>query len=263
MVGVPEHHHRRATGRRTSDLDRVLDRFRPGREERGPLRVVARGKPVEGGGDLDESLVLGDQEARVGEALSLLLDAADDRRVGRTDARHRDPEARSMMWLPSTSTRMPPPARSTKTGIVTPRPLETSATRRTCSFCDRDLGCWWRGCDAVRAATCDSSVWWVVATLRRITAQVLVRSARKQAALVHSDQRAIRRIGSFTSGARPLRVHASGATAGRRRLDRRCRHRAPRGLARGDNATCCGARLGHARPVPTAHGGAGMRPPPR
>ena len=75
MVGVSEHDHGRATGCRTSDLDRVLDRLRTRREQRRPLRVVTRGQPVERRGYVDESLVLRDQEAGVGEALSLLRDA--------------------------------------------------------------------------------------------------------------------------------------------------------------------------------------------
>jgi hypothetical protein len=91
VVSVSEHDHRRATGCRTSDLDRVLDRFRTGREQRRPLRVVTRGKPVQRGGYVDESLVLRDQEARVGEALGLLRNTSDDGRVGRSDGRHRDP----------------------------------------------------------------------------------------------------------------------------------------------------------------------------
>jgi hypothetical protein len=57
---VPEHDHCRATGRRARDLDRILDCFRTSREKRRPLQVGARRKPVERGGYVDESLVLGD-----------------------------------------------------------------------------------------------------------------------------------------------------------------------------------------------------------
>ncbi|CKR15689.1 Uncharacterised protein [Mycobacterium tuberculosis] len=40
------------------------------------------------------------------------------------------PEPRSMSRLPSTSSTMPPPARATNTGRVTPTPLDTAAARR-------------------------------------------------------------------------------------------------------------------------------------
>jgi hypothetical protein len=40
------------------------------------------------------------------------------------------PEARSMRWLPSTSTMMAPPARSTKTGRFVPSPRGTACERR-------------------------------------------------------------------------------------------------------------------------------------
>ena len=53
--------------------------------------MVTRGEPVERGGYVDESLVLGDQEARVGEALSLLRNSPDHGRIGRTDTGHSDP----------------------------------------------------------------------------------------------------------------------------------------------------------------------------
>ena len=53
--------------------------------------VVTRGQPVERSGYVDEPLVLRDQKARVGEALSLLRNTSDDGRVGRTDACHSDP----------------------------------------------------------------------------------------------------------------------------------------------------------------------------
>jgi hypothetical protein len=90
VVRVPEHDHSRATGRRTSNLDRVLDRFRTGREQRRPLWMVARGEPVECGGNVDEPLVLRNQEACVCEALSLLRNTPDHGGIGRTDACHSD-----------------------------------------------------------------------------------------------------------------------------------------------------------------------------
>ena len=40
------------------------------------------------------------------------------------------PDPRSMNRLPSTSSMMPPEARATNTGMVTPTPRETAATRR-------------------------------------------------------------------------------------------------------------------------------------
>jgi hypothetical protein len=50
------------------------------------------------------------------------------------------PEPKSMSWLPSASTTMPPPARSTYTGSTVPTPLETAAFLRACNSFDRGPG---------------------------------------------------------------------------------------------------------------------------
>ena len=62
------------------------------------------------------------------------------------------PEPKSMRWLPSTSTRIPPPARSMYAGSPTPTPEETVAALRACSACDfgpgkavTSLRCWSMG----------------------------------------------------------------------------------------------------------------------
>ena len=90
MVGVAEDDHGRTARRGPRDLDGVLDGLRTGGEQRRLLGVVTRREPVERRRDVDEALVLGDEEAGVGEALRLLGDAADDLGVGRPDAGHGD-----------------------------------------------------------------------------------------------------------------------------------------------------------------------------
>ncbi len=46
------------------------------------------------------------------------------------------PEPKSISRLPSTSSTMPPPARATNTGRVTPTPSATAADLRAISSCD-------------------------------------------------------------------------------------------------------------------------------
>src|SRR4051812_48350363 len=62
------------------------------------------------------------------------------------------PEPKSIRWFPSTSSRMPPPARSMYAGSPTPTPEETAALLRACSSWDlgpgmgvTSLRCWSRG----------------------------------------------------------------------------------------------------------------------
>src|SRR5450756_133789 len=50
------------------------------------------------------------------------------------------PEPRSIRWLPSTSTRMPPPARSTYTGSPVPTPAETADNLRFWSSSEQGPG---------------------------------------------------------------------------------------------------------------------------
>src|SRR3954452_10967380 len=50
------------------------------------------------------------------------------------------PEPKSISWLPSTSTMIPPPARSTYTGNVVPTPEDTAAFLRACNSTDRGPG---------------------------------------------------------------------------------------------------------------------------
>src|SRR3954470_19800808 len=50
------------------------------------------------------------------------------------------PEPKSISWLPSTSTMIPPPARSTYTGNVVPTPDDTAAFLRACNSTDRGPG---------------------------------------------------------------------------------------------------------------------------
>ena len=50
------------------------------------------------------------------------------------------PDPRSMNRLPSTSSMMPPAARATNTGMVTPTPRDTAATRRFDSSVDTGPG---------------------------------------------------------------------------------------------------------------------------
>ena len=86
VVGVAEHDDGGPAGRRAGDLDGVLDGLGAGGEQCRLLRVVAGGQAVQRSGDVDEALVLGDQEAGVGEALGLLADPAHYGGVGRADA---------------------------------------------------------------------------------------------------------------------------------------------------------------------------------
>jgi hypothetical protein len=186
---MPEHDYRRATGRRTSDLDRVLDRLRASREQRRPLRVVARGKPVEGGGYGDDSLVLSDQEARVGEALSLLSNAPDNARFGCTDACHSDPrcEVDDVIAVDIDQDAAPSSLDEDRHGDAqTAGELSSALRLQLLRLRAWDAG----GQDA-------TLLWlehvippcrWAVATLGRISARVFVRSAHEPATPVHSDQ---------------------------------------------------------------------------
>ena len=93
MERVVENHHGRAPGGRAGVLDRVLQRFAAGVEQRGALLVVARGQPVQRFGDLDVGLVGGGQEAGVGVARQLRGGAGDHRRGGVADGGDRDAAA--------------------------------------------------------------------------------------------------------------------------------------------------------------------------
>ena len=50
------------------------------------------------------------------------------------------PDPRSIRQLPSTSTTMPPPARTPNTGIVVPTPWATADVLRAISSCERGPG---------------------------------------------------------------------------------------------------------------------------
>ncbi len=93
VVGVVERDDRLLLRVAARDLDGVLDGFRTGVEQRRALRVVARGQPVQGFGDLDVGVVGGDGEAGVGELLQLAGHGFDHTRVAVADARHGDPGA--------------------------------------------------------------------------------------------------------------------------------------------------------------------------
>ncbi|CPZ99753.1 Uncharacterised protein [Mycobacteroides abscessus] len=71
MEGMIENNHRRAGRRHPGVLDRVLNRFGTGVEQRGALLVVPGSDSVECLGDLQVLLVGRRQKACVGEPLSL------------------------------------------------------------------------------------------------------------------------------------------------------------------------------------------------
>src|SRR5580692_11266145 len=91
VVGVVEHHDRRAPGRVPRDLDRVLDGLSPGVEQRGPLVEVARSDPVELLADLHVTPVGRDHEAGVREPRHLLGDPLHDQFGAVADRGHGDP----------------------------------------------------------------------------------------------------------------------------------------------------------------------------
>ena len=67
-----------AAGVLAGELDGILDGLRPGVEQRGLLREVARGQGVQAFGDFDVSGVPCDGEGGVRQVLGLLLDRSDD-----------------------------------------------------------------------------------------------------------------------------------------------------------------------------------------
>ena len=90
VICVIERHHGRFACVRPGDLDRVLDRFRAGVEQRRPLLARAGREPVELFGDRDVPLVRCDHEAGVGEPGRLISNRGDDGRRRVSDGGHRD-----------------------------------------------------------------------------------------------------------------------------------------------------------------------------
>src|SRR5579872_4314349 len=91
MKGVLEGDDRRSTGGDPSDLDRILDCFRPTIDQERFLRSVSRRRRGEALRELDVRGVVRDTEAHVQETSRFLLNGVDDpgRRV--TDVERADP----------------------------------------------------------------------------------------------------------------------------------------------------------------------------
>ena len=132
VVAVLEGDDRLPAGEGPRDLHGVLDGFGAGVEQRAPLLVVTGGELGERLADRDVLLVGRDHEAGVGEVRDLLLDPATTAGARCRRVVTAMPEPKSMRWLPSTSTRIPPPARSMYAGRPTPIPADTAAVLRAC-----------------------------------------------------------------------------------------------------------------------------------
>ena len=90
MERAVERDHRGPPRVRARELDRVLDRLRPGVEERRLRRPRERREREQPLGELDVDLVGDDGEVGVGEAVELLLRRGDDLRVGVADVETAD-----------------------------------------------------------------------------------------------------------------------------------------------------------------------------
>ena len=84
METTLEGDHARATGVQPGELDRVLDRLGARVEERGPGRAGNRDERAQALRELDVGLVGDDRVVGVKEALGLVDDRLDDRRMGVT-----------------------------------------------------------------------------------------------------------------------------------------------------------------------------------
>jgi hypothetical protein len=114
----PKGDHARTSGGRTGDLDRVLDGFGAGVDQKRLLRRAARGGRIEPLAQLDVGLVGDHLEAGVGEGRQLLARRLDDPGMAVPGIDHRDTGAEVD---PATTFDVPdfgiPPAVSANSGV--------------------------------------------------------------------------------------------------------------------------------------------------